>query len=424
MRKDSDISGKLDWATMALYAALVSLGWINIYAAVYDETANQTIWDLSLNSGRQLMFIAASLIIILMIIIIDMRFYETFAYLFYGIILFVLLLVPVLGKEVGGNKSWIGIGSFGVQPSEFAKFVTALAVAKFMGSVGFRMDNNRNQMILFGLIFLPLALILLQKDFGTAIVFTAFVFVFYREGMSPFIIIVGVSAAAIAILTLIVKNQWYLHGAILIVLAALIFFGRRKAKRIMALTAGALVLMITIESFDYIVNNVLPIRHKKRLEALVDPDFDPMGINWNVTQSKIAIGSGGFMGKGFLKGTQTKFDFVPEQSTDFIFCTIGEEHGWLGSFVVIGLFMALLLRVVFIAERQKSKFSRAYGYAVASIFFFHFAINIGMTIGLFPVIGIPLPFFSYGGSSLWSFTILLFILLKLDAHRGQVLQRI
>jgi rod shape determining protein RodA len=424
MRKDSDISAKLDWATMALYAVLVALGWINIYAAVYDETANQTIWDLSLNSGRQLMFIAASLVIILLIIIVDMRFYETFAYLFYGIILFVLLLVPVIGKEVGGNKSWIGIGSFGVQPSEFAKFVTALALAKFMGSVGFKMDNSRNQMILFGMILFPLALILLQKDFGTAIVFTAFVFVFYREGMSPFIIIIGVSAATIAILTLIVKNQWYLHGAVLAVLAALIFFGKRKAKRIMVLTAGALILMITIESFDYIVNNVLPIRHKKRLEALVDPDFDPMGINWNVTQSKIAIGSGGFAGKGFLKGTQTKFDFVPEQSTDFIFCTIGEEHGWLGSFVVIGLFMALLLRVVFIAERQKSKFSRAYGYAVASIFFFHFAINIGMTIGLFPVIGIPLPFFSYGGSSLWSFTILLFILLKLDAHRSQVLQRI
>jgi len=402
----------------------VALGWINIYAAVYDETANQTIWDLSLNSGRQLMFIAASLVIILLIIIVDMRFYETFAYLFYGIILFVLLLVPVIGKEVGGNKSWIGIGSFGVQPSEFAKFVTALALAKFMGSVGFKMDNSRNQMILFGMILFPLALILLQKDFGTAIVFTAFVFVFYREGMSPFKIILGASAATIAILTLIVKNQWYLHGAILTILAALIFFGKRKTKRIMVLTAGALVLMVTIESFDYIVNNVLPIRHKKRLEALVDPDFDPMGINWNVTQSKIAIGSGGFAGKGFLKGTQTKFDFVPEQSTDFIFCTIGEEHGWLGSFVVIGLFMALLLRVVFIAERQKSKFSRAYGYAVASIFFFHFAINIGMTIGLFPVIGIPLPFFSYGGSSLWSFTILLFILLKLDAHRSQVLQRI
>ncbi len=424
MRNEVDISGKLDWVTVLLYIVMVALGWFNIFAAVYDETANQTIWDMSLNSGRQLMFIAASMFIILAIIIMDMRFYETFAYLFYGIILISLMLIPIIGKEVGGNKSWIGIGSFGVQPSEFAKFVTALAIAKFMGSVGFKMENNRNQMILLGLIALPLGLILLQKDFGTAIVFTAFIFVFFREGMSPFIMIVGVSAATIAILTLIVENQWYLHGGIAAVLLALIFFGKRKMKRIMVLCSGAVILMITIESFDYIVNNVLPIRHKKRLEALVDPDFDPMGINWNVTQSKIAIGSGGFAGKGFLKGTQTKFDFVPEQSTDFIFCTIGEEHGWLGSLIVITLFMALLLRVIFIAERQKSKFSRAYGYAVASIFFFHFAINIGMTIGLFPVIGIPLPFFSYGGSSLWSFTILLFILLKLDAHRSQVLQRI
>jgi rod shape determining protein RodA len=424
MRNEVDISGKLDWVTVLLYVVMVALGWFNIFAAVYDETANQTIWDMSLNSGRQLMFIAASMFIILAIVIIDMRFYETFAYLFYGIILIALMLIPIIGKEVGGNKSWIGIGSFGVQPSEFAKFVTALAVAKFMGSVGFKMENNRNQMILLGLIAVPLGLIILQKDFGTAIVFTAFIFVFFREGMSPFIMIVGVSAATIAILTLIVENQWYLHGAIAVVLVSLIFFGKRKLKRIMVLCAGAVILMITIESFDYIVNNVLPIRHKKRLEALVDPNFDPMGINWNVTQSKIAIGSGGFAGKGFLKGTQTKFDFVPEQSTDFIFCTIGEEHGWLGSLLVIGLFMALILRVIFIAERQKSKFSRAYGYAAASIFFFHFAINIGMTIGLFPVIGIPLPFFSYGGSSLWSFTILLFILLKLDAHRGQVLQRI
>jgi rod shape determining protein RodA len=230
--------------------------------------------------------------------------------------------------------------------------------------------------------------------------------------------------ASIAILTLVVENQWYLYGAIVLVLAIIIFFGKRTVRRILALSAGALIIILTIQSFDYVINNVLPVRHKKRLEALVNPSFDPMGINWNVTQSKIAIGSGGFMGKGFLKGTQTKFDFVPEQSTDFIFCTIGEEHGWLGSLVVVTLFMALLLRVVFIAERQKNRFARAYGYSVASIFFFHFAVNIGMTIGLFPVIGIPLPFFSYGGSSLWGFTILLFILLKLDAHRSQVLQRI
>jgi len=424
MRNDLDISGKLDWVAVLLYILLIAMGWINIYAVVFDASASQNIWDISLNSGRQLLFIIASFVIILAIIIIDMRFYETFAYLFYGLVLFALLLIPVIGKEVGGNKSWFGIGSFGLQPSEFAKFATALVVAKVIGSVGFKMDNLRNQALLLAIIVVPMGLILLQKDFGTAIVFASFLLVFYREGMSPFLLILGVSMAIIAILTLVVENQWYLYGAIVLVLAIIIFFGKRTIKRILPLSAGALLIILTIQSFDYVINNVLPIRHKKRLEALVNPNFDPMGINWNVTQSKIAIGSGGFMGKGFLKGTQTKFDFVPEQSTDFIFCTIGEEHGWFGSLVVITLFMALLLRVVFIAERQKNRFARAYGYSVASIFFFHFAVNIGMTIGLFPVIGIPLPFFSYGGSSLWGFTILLFILLKLDAHRSQVLQRI
>lgn len=424
MSREVDISGKLDWVSVLLYVMMVGLGWLNIFAAVYDETANQSIFDMSLNSGRQLMFIAASVFIILAIVIIDMRFYETFAYIFYAVILVALMMIPIIGKEVGGNKSWIGVGSFGVQPSEFAKFITALAVAKFIGSVGFKMDSLRNQGILFGMILLPLGLILLQKDFGTAIVFMSFLVVFYREGMSPFILIVGISMAVLAILTLMVKNQWYLHGIIGVVLVLLIFFGKRTLKRILTLTFGAVILILTIESFDYVINNVLPERHKKRLEALVNPNFDPMGINWNVTQSKIAIGSGGFAGKGFLKGTQTKFDFVPEQSTDFIFCTIGEEHGWIGSLLVVVLFVFFLQRIIFIAERQKNRFARAYGYAVASIFFFHFAVNIGMTIGLFPVIGIPLPFFSYGGSALWSFTVLLFILLKLDAHRSQVLQRI
>lgn len=425
MRRDDDISGSLDWPTIILYLVLVIFGWLNIFAAVYDDTVKQSIFDIHLNSGRQLLFIGASAIIILVITILDMRFYETFAYVFYGIVLIVLMLVPIFGKEVGGNKSWFGIGAFGLQPSEFAKFITALAVAKFIGSVGFRMDNLRNQVILFAMIGLPMGLILLQKDYGTAIVFASFLFVFFREGMSPFLIIVGVSAALIAILTLLIPNHWYLHGVILLVCVVLAMMSRKKKlKRILLIGLGGLILIGTIESFNYIVNNILPERHKKRLEALVNPNFDPMGINWNVTQSKIAIGSGRFTGKGFLKGTQTKFDFVPEQSTDFIFCTIGEEHGWIGSFITIGLFVALLLRLIYIAERQKNRFARSYGYSVACIFFFHFAVNIGMTIGLFPVIGIPLPFFSYGGSALWGFTIMLFILLKLDAHRGQVLQRI
>jgi rod shape determining protein RodA len=424
VRKTEDISGKLDVVSVLLFILMVTLGWLNIFAAVYDDTVKQSIWDLSLNSGRQLMFIAASLIIILVIVILDMRFYETFAYLFYGLILIFLILVPIIGKEVGGNKAWIGIGSFGVQPSEFAKFITALAVAKFMDTVGFKIDNLRNQAILFALIGLPMVLILLQKDTGTALVFTSFVLVFYREGMSPFLIIIGLCAAFIFILTLLVPNQLYLHGAILVILTALIVFGKKNVKRIAVLVIGAIIISGVIESVDYIITDVLKPHQQNRIKALINPDADPLGFGWNVTQSKIAIGSGGFSGKGFLQGTQTKFDFVPEQSTDFIFCTIGEEHGWIGSLTVIGLFVIFLLRIMFIAERQKSKFARAYGYAVVCIFFFHFAVNIGMTIGLFPVIGIPLPFFSYGGSSLWGFTILLFILLKLDASRSQMLQRI
>ena len=423
MRRDDDISSNLDWPTIFLFMALVTLGWLNIFAAIYDESANQTIWDLSFSSGRQLMFIAAAIVIVVAINIIDVRFYEAFAYLFYGLILLLLFLVPFIGKEVGGNKAWIGIGSFGVQPSEFAKFITALAVAKFIGSVGFKMDNLRSQAILFALIGFPIILIQLQKDTGTALVFTSFVLVFYREGMSPFLLIVGICAATIFILTLMVPNQIYLHGSIAVILIAVIAIGKKKLKRIAILTVGALLISGVIESVDYIVNDVLKPHQQNRVKVLINPDIDPLGVGWNVTQSKIAIGSGGFFGKGFLKGTQTKFDFVPKQSTDFIFCTIGEEFGWLGSLAVIGLFGALLLRVSFLAERQKSRFARSYGYSVACILFFHFAINIGMTVGLFPVVGIPLPFFSYGGSSLWGFTILLFILLKLDAHRSQVLQR-
>jgi rod shape determining protein RodA len=222
---------------------------------------------------------------------------------------------------------------------------------------------------------------------------------------------------------LLIPNQIYLHAGVAVILGIVIFLGKKKFKRIAILTIGAIIISGVIESVDYVITDVLKPHQQNRVKALINPDADPLGYGWNVTQSKIAIGSGGLWGKGFLQGTQTKFDFVPEQSTDFIFCTIGEEHGWIGSLIVIALFVMLLLRVVMIADRQKNRFARAYGFSVASIFFFHFAINIGMTVGLFPVIGIPLPFFSYGGSALWGFTTLLFILLKLDAHRGQVLQR-
>ncbi|MEO5600965.1 MAG: rod shape-determining protein RodA [Cyclobacteriaceae bacterium] len=424
MIREDNITHKIDWVTVLLYGSIVFLGWLNIYAVTYDENATTSIFSLDINSGRQLIFIAGSLIIISAILIIDRQFYETFAYIIYGLLLFMLLLVPIVGKEVGGNKAWIGIGSFGVQPSEFAKFATALVVAKLIGSIGFKIDNFRNQLILFGLIAAPILLIILQKDFGTALVFTVFLVVFFREGMSPFIILIGMAFGLIFVLTLLVENQYYLYLGIAVLLGLAIVLGRKKFKRIAILTAGALAIVLVIESVDYIVTDVLKPHHQNRIKALINPDSDPLGFGWNVTQSKIAIGSGGFLGKGFLKGTQTKFDFVPEQSTDFIFCTIGEEHGWVGSLFTIALFMVLLLRIVFLAERQKNKFARVYGYSVACILFFHFAVNIGMTVGLFPVIGIPLPFFSYGGSSLWGFTILLFIFLKLDAHRMQVLQRL
>jgi rod shape determining protein RodA len=424
LKREDNITNKIDWLAVLLYGVIVFLGWLNIYAVTYDESADTSIFSLQLNSGRQLIFIGGSLVIILVILVLDRQFYETFGYIIYGLMMLILLVVPLIGKEVGGNKAWLGIGSFGVQPSEFAKFATALAVAKTIGSIGFKMDNLKNQFILFCLIGAPMLLILLQKDTGTALVFSVFLLVFFREGMSPFILIIGIACAVIFVLTLLVENQYYLYLGVAVILALAILRGKKKFKRIAMLTVGALTIVMVIGSVDYIVTDVLKPHQQNRIKALINPDADPLGFGWNVTQSKIAIGSGGFAGKGFLEGTQTKFDFVPEQSTDFIFCTIGEEHGWIGSLFTIALFITLLLRIIFLAERQKNKFARVYGYSVACILFFHFAVNIGMTIGLFPVIGIPLPFFSYGGSSLWGFTILLFIFLKLDAHRGQVLQRL
>lgn len=425
MRREREeiITNKIDWVTVMIYGVMVFWGWLNIYSATYDE--HQSIFDFSINSGRQLMFIVTSIFLILAILIIDMRFYEAFAYIIFGLIMFLLLLVPFIGKEVGGNRSWLGVGSFGVQPSEFAKFATALAVAKFMGTIGFRMDNIRNQAAAFAFIGGPIILILMQKDYGTAMVFLVFLLVFYREGMSPFLLLVGLGVAVIFILTLLVENNWYLFGAIGAAWALVIFMNRRKKiKRLAVITIGAAVLVVTIMSVEFIFAKLLEPHHQRRVMVLLNPDLDQLGAGYHVYQSKVAIGSGGVIGKGFLKGTQTKLKFVPEQYTDFIFCTIGEEYGWLGSLIMVGLFMSLLFRVVFLAERQKNRFARVYGYSVACIFFFHFATNIAMTIGLFPVIGIPLPFFSYGGSSLWAFTALLFILLKLDAHRMHVLQRL
>lgn len=423
MRRTDSIVSKLDWITVLLFFLIVILGWLNIYAAVYDESAAQNIFSTSLNSGRQLIFIAASVIVIIAILVVDFKFYDTFGYFIFGGVIFLLLFVLIFGREVAGSKSWFEIGAFRLQPSEFAKFATALAVAKYIGTSGFRMDHLKHQAALFAIIGLPPVLIMLQGDTGTAMVYSIFLFVFFREGMSPMLLLIGTAAGIIFVLTLLVPDHLYLYSGIIIIAGLLIFFGKRNTRRIILVLAGALIVTGVIKSVDYIISDVLKPHQQNRIKALINPDADPLGYGWNVTQSKIAIGSGGFSGKGFLKGTQTKFDFVPEQSTDFIFCTIGEEHGWIGSLIVIGLFATLLLRIIFIAERQKWRFARVYGYSVACILFFHFAVNIGMTIGLFPVVGIPLPMFSYGGSSLIAFTVLIFIFLKLDAHRMQVLVR-
>jgi len=421
-RREEILTHKVDWVTVLIYGIMVFWGWLNIYSATYDEHLSLFSSDKAM---QQLYFMIASFVIIGAILIIDMRFYETFAYVIYGFIIFLLILVILFGHEVGGNKSWLRIGSVGIQPSEFAKFATALIVAKIIGSIGFKMDQLRNQAILFAAIGLPIVMILLQKDYGSAMVFLVFIVVFYREGMSPFLILVGLGVAIIFMLTLLVANNWILYGIIIATWGVVIFMNRRKKmKRWIIITIGAITLAGTIFFVDLIFNKVLEPHHQKRIMVLLNPDLDPSGAGYHVNQSKVAIGSGGFFGKGFLEGTQTKLKFVPEQFTDFIFCTIGEEQGWIGSLLIISLFVGLMLRVIFLAERQKNRFARVYGYGVACIFFFHFATNIAMTIGLFPVIGIPLPFFSYGGSSLLGFTTLLFILLKLDAHRMNVLQRV
>lgn len=425
MRRSIKISRNLDWITVCLYFLLVALGWMNIYAVVYNPEAQQSIFDLSINSGKQLIWIGTAVLLIIVLVVVDYKIYDSLAYIIYGAILLLLIGTLLFASPIKGSRSWLEIGSsdFRIQPAEFAKFATALAASKFLSSINLRQQNLRDQLTLAAITFVPPLIIVLQNETGSALVFAAFLLAYYREGMSPIILIIGGVGAAIAVLTLIVP-QLYLLVGITLLMAIILGLNRRALKRHFVSVALIYLAVIgTVMSVDYFVENILQEHQQNRIHALINPEADPRGAGWNVIQSKIAIGSGGLFGKGFLEGTQTKFDFVPEQSTDFIFCTIGEEHGWIGSILLIALFMLLLMRVVYIAERQKSVFGRSYGYCVASIIFFHFLVNVGMTIGLAPVVGIPLPFFSYGGSSLWSFTILLFILLSIDTYRKQELDR-
>jgi rod shape determining protein RodA len=452
---------------------MIVMGWFNIYAAVYNDE-HQEIFDFTQRYGKQFIWIMATIVLAIFIMIVDSRFYLFFAWFIYAITMLLLILVLVLGKDINGARSWIEFGPVSLQPSEFAKFGTALALASFL-------NNRRNDLTKLNVIVAAVAIILfpalltsLQPDLGSTIVFFSFFIVLFREGMSPFIFVSGLLMVLLFFLTRMFNN-FYLE-IILIALAFLLaWFSTRKWKilltgLVMMLFIGGILYMLNyfvikslgdktilvitlllsgiayayyfytkkaitifviylflagsilyINSVDIAYNHLLKPHQRERIEILLGFKTDTHGTGYNVNQSIISVGSGGFKGKGYLQGTQTKFKFVPAQSTDFIFCTVGEEWGFLGSLVVIGLYVFLLIRLIILAERQRSNFSRIYGYGVASILFTHFFINIGMAIGLVPVIGIPLPFFSYGGSSLWGFTLLLFIFLRLDAGRTEYL---
>jgi len=418
LKEQKGIFRHIDRTLVLLYLALVLMGWINIYAAVYNND-HASIFDLSQSYGKQLLWIVTSLLLALMVILTDAKFFNAFAYPIYGGTILLLIIVLFLGSEIAGSKSWFQIGEFRIQPAEFAKFATNLALAHFLSKLDIDMRKRKTQLIPLIILAVPSILILLQNDTGSAIVYASLALVLYRQGMPGSILLLGVAVAILAIMALLF-NQYIVISVIGALLLVFVFFIRRTWRNLLTVFGIFIVASLFVMSVDYAFENVLEDHQKTRINVLLGKQIDLKGAGYNVNQSKIAIGSGGFWGKGFLKGTQTKFNFVPEQSTDFIFCTVGEEWGFVGATVVIILFLALIIRIVLMAERQRSDFSRIYGYGVASILFFHFFVNIGMTIGLMPVIGIPLPFFSYGGSSLWAFTILLFIFIKQDSNRLQL----
>jgi rod shape determining protein RodA len=432
-RNQNNIFYGVDRVTVLVYVVLVIMGWLNIYAAVYNEE-HQNIFDTTQKYGKQLIWIAGAAIIAFSILVIDANFYTAFSYGFYGFFILANILVVYLGREVKGSRSWFRFGDFGIQPAEFMKFATNLALAKFLSSRNILVNQKfkmriseifkhyKNTLVALVLIIAPLVIIKkMQDETGLAIVFIAFIIVLYREGLSVNFLIFGILAAILFVVALVSSSASVLITLAIIAASAFLFIRRNKKNLVMV----ALVYLASagvVLGTNYVYNHLEP-HQKVRIDVLLGRgDVDLKKEGYNVNQAKIAIGSGGFLGKGYLQGTQTKYDFVPEQDTDFIFCTVGEEWGFVGSTIVIFLQLFLILRILFLAERQRSDYSRIYGYGVAAILFFHLAVNIGMTIGLMPVIGIPLPFFSYGGSSLWSFTILLFIFIKLDANRLLILR--
>lgn len=479
-RKDS-IWKTVDWWTIALYVILVMCGWLSVCGASYDY-GDPDFFSLSTRAGKQLMWIGCSFGLGFVLLMIEERFYDTYAYLIYGILLLLLFGTIFNPHEIKGSRSWIVLGPVSLQPAEFAKFATALALAKYIGEYTFSMEKGKNLMMALGIILVPMVLIVCQKETGSALVYLSFFLVLYREGMTGAVLFSGICAVVyfivgirfsevmmpdectswgdFSVMTLIVifsallvkaygKNYSRAFGYILLaglgtillgvlfslyvipydvaVLQVFVFlalciylvylFLRERLRSYLYILFFALGSVGFFYSADYVFNDVLEPHQQVRIKVLLGMEDDPTGAGYNVNQSKIAIGSGGFLGKGFLNGTQTKLKYVPEQDTDFIFCTVGEEQGFVGASAVILLFSVFIWRLIWLAERQSSRFGRVYGYCVLSVFFFHLFVNVGMVLGLTPVIGIPLPFFSYGGSSLWGFTILLFVFLRIDASR-------
>ncbi len=419
-RRNNNIFKGADWILILFYILFVFLGWLSIYEATYVE-GQIFAFDTSLKYGKQLLFILLGVILIFFILAIDSKFYERYAGVFYLVSILSLIGLFIFGRNINGATSWYNFGSFGLQPSEFAKVATALALSNYLGERGTDLRILKTQFKAFGIILFPAILITLQPDPGSALVYGALIFVLYRFGLPAYYIIIGFVAIILFLLTLYFGYSISILIAFALIstfFAYLYFYNRQIFRRNwMRILVIYLFAALFIFSVDYVYNNVFEQRHRDRFDIVLGKKSDLQGIGYNTAQSIKTIGSGGITGKGFLQGDRTQGDFVPEQQTDYIFSTIGEEWGFLGTSFVVLLFLAFLLRILYISSRQKSKFSKVYAYAVVVIFFFHFAINIGMVIGLLPTIGIPLPFFSYGGSSLWGFTLLLFILIRLDADR-------
>ncbi|MBR1834077.1 MAG: rod shape-determining protein RodA [Bacteroidales bacterium] len=410
-----------DWVPILLYVGIVLFGWLNIYAACYDEYHAQ-VFDFSRQHGKQLLWMGIAFVMAVCVLLIHPRVFSNGSYIIYGVVLLLLVATLFIGTVTNGGQSWINFGAFKLQPSEFAKFATALALAKYISAIDIDLTLPRTRLTLALIVLVPAGLIFLQHDTGSALVFLAFLLPFFREGLSHYILLIGLLAIVLFISALLI-NKFLLMGILLAIclLYLFVWLSKRTSKNYWHTAIFFVVCSLFTLSVDFTFDNVLETHQRNRIYVLLGKVEDPRGVGYNVNQAKIAIGSGGLVGKGFLNGTITKADFVPEQETDFIFCTVGEEWGFVGSLLLIAAYVWLLVHLITMAERQRSVFSRFYGYCVASILFFHFAVNIGMVLGLVPVIGIPLPFFSYGGSSLIAFTLLLFIFIRQDADRNALI---